>query len=288
MKDTEEEVNRKKNDTIEPIGDSLIQHGKLSNRVYLMRVSETDDPDQLMSEIDKLVRNNNYTKVFAKVPSNMLPDLIDKQFCMEAMIPDFYYGKTDAFFMSAFHDAERRQPDREAMANFRKLLKDFDPGKVFHPEKEMGIVELKQEHAEEITRVYKLVFKSYPFPIHDPEYIIDTMKTHVRYFGVWDNNRLMGVSSAEMDDNYLNAEMTDFAVDPQYRGGKLASYLLYEMEQQLAETGIKTAYTIARLHSPAMNMTFLKNGYKFSGTLVKNTNIAGKIESMNVFYKPLI
>lgn len=286
MNDTSVDSIQKK-DKIEALGDSLIQHGKLSNRVYLMRVSETDDPNFLFKSIQKLVNANGYTKIFAKVPANLAPVLLEKEFTMEAVIPDFYYGSTDAFFMSAFYDSERKIADPKAMETFKELLRKFDPNTIFSPVKEVPVKELGLEHANDITEVYKKVFKSYPFPIHDPEYIQDTMRTHVRYFGVWEGNRLMAVSSGEIDEKYRNAEMTDFAVDPEFRGQKLACYLLHEMEQKLARQGIKTAYTIARLHSPAMNMTFLKNGYKYSGTLVKNTNISGKIESMNVYYKPL-
>jgi beta-lysine N6-acetyltransferase len=36
-----------------------------------------------------------------------------------------------------------------------------------------------------------------------------------------------------------------------------------------------------------MNKTFLKFDYCYSGTLINNTNIAGSIESMNVYYKHL-
>ena len=63
----------------------------------------------------------------------------------------------------------------------------------------------------------------------------------------------------------------------------LASEKGYEMIQQ----GLKTAYSIARSLSPAMNITFVKNGYKYGGTLGNNTNIAGRIESMNIWYKHL-
>ncbi len=286
MKDTDAEAKQKK-DKIEVIGDSLIQHGKLSNRVYLMRISVKDDPANIFESIHQLVQDNGYTKIFAKIPSTLLPVLIEKDYHIEAVIPDFYYGKTDAFFMSAFYDKDRAIADPEAMNVFKEMLRKFNPKTVFKPEIEIPMKELKIQDASEIAEVYTKVFKSYPFPIHDPEYIKETMKTHVRYFGIRDGSRLTAVSSAEIDDTYKNAEMTDFAVDPEFRGQKLACYLLHEMEQQLANQGIRTAYTIARLHSPAMNMTFLKNGYKYSGTLVKNTNISGKIESMNVYYKPL-
>jgi len=286
MKDTDVEA-KQKNDKIEVVGESLIQHGKLNNRVYLMRISEQDDPAKIFESIHRLVEANGYTKIFAKIPSNLLPVLIEKNFSIEAVIPNFYYGKTDAFFVSAFYDKNRAHPDPDAMKSFKEMLVNFNPNTVFKPDVEIPMKELQIQDAAEIAKIYKKVFKSYPFPIHDPEYIKDTMKTHVRYFGIREDNRLTAVSSAEIDDKYKNSEMTDFAVDPEFRGRKLACYLLYEMEKQLAKHGIKTAYTIARLHSPAMNITFLKNGYKYSGTLVKNTNISGKIESMNVYYKPL-
>jgi hypothetical protein len=34
-----------------------------------------------------------------------------------------------------------------------------------------------------------------------------------------------------------------------------------------------------------MNRTFLRLAYRYSGTLIMNTHISGRIESMNVFYK---
>ena len=39
--------------------------------------------------------------------------------------------------------------------------------------------------------------------------------------------------------------------------------------------------------SAGMNITFSKNGYKYGGTLVNNTDISGQIESMNVWFKNL-
>ncbi len=79
--------------------------------------------------------------------------------------------------------------------------------------------------------------------------------------------------------------MTDFATMPDYRVGQSATHLLSKMELAMESQGITTLYTIARLNSPAMNKTFLKHSYKYAGTLINNTNISGKIESMNVFYK---
>ena len=69
--------------------------------------------------------------------------------------------------------------------------------------------------------------------------------------------------------------MTDFATHPSHRSQGLASFLLYEMEQEMTKRGIKTAYTIARSVSYGMNITFAKHAYTLAGTLINNTNISG-------------
>jgi putative beta-lysine N-acetyltransferase len=82
--------------------------------------------------------------------------------------------------------------------------------------------------------------------------------------------------------------MTDFATLPEARGKGLAGVLLSEMEKNMQRERIATAYTIARARSFGMNVVFARAGYTFAGTLVNNTNIAGGLESMNVWYKQLL
>ena len=90
-----------------------------------------------------------------------------------------------------------------------------------------------------------------------------------------------------MDATSQNVEMTDFATLPEYRGRNLSYYLLQKMLWNMADEGIKTAYTIARSTSFGMNKTFARQGFDFGGTLVNNTLIGDTIESMNVWYKAL-
>ena len=111
------------------------------------------------------------------------------------------------------------------------------------------------------------------------------MEEDVQYFGAENDGELAALSSAEIDFKGGNAEMTDFATQFSHTGNNLSSLLLRAMEKEMKKQEITTLYTIARLNSIPMNKTFLQNDYQYSGTLIKNTNIAGKIESMNVFYK---
>ena len=153
--------------------------------------------------------------------------------------------------------------------------------------KELSVRELHHGDVEDMARIYRGVFSTYPFPIHDPDYLKEVLSDHVRSFGVFSGNKLIALAACEMDRENLNVEMTDFATVAEYRGQKLAYYLLEVMEEKMSEVGIKVAYTIARSLSPGMNITFSRHQYQFAGTLKNNTNIAGQIESMNVWHKAL-
>jgi len=153
-----------------------------------------------------------------------------------------------------------------------------------------GAIKVRQldlSDVEQIADIYRKVFLSYPFPIQNPGYILETMKENVSYFGVKQKGRLIAVASAEIDFEGRNAEMTDFATISDYRGHKLGQRLLTKMEKEMKAIGILTLYTIARLQSIPMNKVFLKHQYQYAGTLVRNTNISGSIESMNVYYKQI-
>ncbi|MBD3226067.1 MAG: putative beta-lysine N-acetyltransferase, partial [Caldithrix sp.] len=155
------------------------------------------------------------------------------------------------------------------------------------PVHDFHIRKIGADDIEHLAEVYKAVFDTYPFPIHDPDYLKKTMQENIVYFGAFKDDRLVAASSCEMDESAGNVEMTDFATLPAFRGNALAVHLLTEMERAMQKRGIQTAYTIARALSAGMNITFAKMGYQFGGTLINNTNISGKIESMNVWYKPL-
>ncbi|MGB3222004.1 MAG: putative beta-lysine N-acetyltransferase [Desulforhopalus sp.] len=274
-------------DKLEKFGrGSVIQHGQVNNRVYLMKLNKTDFPE-ILEYIDNLADSNSYTKIFCKVPFWAVPGFMAKGFSMEAYIPNFYKNQSDVFFVSKFLESDRASGgEYDKLEGLSRLLIAYRTKKTEgQSNKSVQIKVLKRKDVDEISNLYKKTFVSYPFPIFDPAYIYQTMKNNVQYFGIEAKGRLVALSSAEIDPQGKNAEMTDFATMPDYRGGQSATHLLSEMELAMETQGITTLYTIARLNSPAMNKTFLKHSYKYAGTLINNTNISGKIESMNVFYK---
>ncbi|WP_319478807.1 putative beta-lysine N-acetyltransferase [uncultured Draconibacterium sp.] len=275
-------------DKIEKIGnESIIQHGQLNDRVYLMKLGSTDNPSEILEEINTLARENKYSKIVCKIPVHAAPVFLSNGFLAEAQIPSFYNDSIAAFFVSKFLNSDRLLDiETEKLNNLSQMLKKQDsitPNG--HNHSDVKVRKLEKEDYEQITDIYREVFVTYPFPIYNPGYVLKTFQDGTQYFGAESNGKLVALASAEVDEEGKNAEMTDFATLPDQRGKNLSVLLLNALEKSMKEQGITTLYTMARLNSIGMTKTFLKMDYCYSGTLIKNTHIAGKIESLNILYK---
>lgn len=279
-------------DRMEWIGDSLVQHGANSERIYLMKLASADCPG-IVDELDALARKEGYSKIFAKLPARQCEAFLDNGYRTEARIPRLYHGREEGVMLGKFLHPQRlveSEPDlvKDVLDKARARVGHEDDSTVASPlPPGFAIWPLDEKDVGEAAGVYREVFASYPFPIHDPCYLLETMRDHVRYFGVRHEGRLVALASAEMDRKAGHAEMTDFATLPSFRGQGLAQYLLAAMEQAVPADGIRTAFTIARAYSYGMNITFARAGYRFGGTLRNNTQICGRQESMNVWSKAL-
>lgn len=275
-------------DKIETIGHSIIHHGKENNRLYLMKLSDLDE-STIIEQIQKIATENSYSKIVAKVPEKFKSLFSDNGYRKEAYIPNYYKGIEDCFFMCKYLDQKREFLENES--ELEKVLTGAK-SKVGSLKSttlpiNIKIKALTEDDVYNMVSLYKKVFKTYPFPIFDEEYILQTMNENLMYFGIYKKDELIAISSSETAKEYSNCEMTDFAVLPEYRGKNYSIILLQEMEKELKRLDYKVLYTIARAKSYGMNITFSKLGYKHGGLLKNNTNISEGIESMNIWYKEI-
>jgi putative beta-lysine N-acetyltransferase len=275
-------------DRVTRIGEALIQHGSENDRVYLMKLG-SEDPAGTVQRLEALARQEGYAKIIAKVPQGARDSFAAADFRHEAHVPGFYRGRQDVHFMAKYLQEERRQPrDPQTLGEVLEVARNRQPDEEPpHLSDRYRWRIAEPSDAEAMAALYRQVFATYPFPIHDPEYLLQTMADHIVYFGIWDRKELVALASAEMDVAGGNAEMTDFATQPAFRGEGFATFLLARMEEEMRRRRLPTAYTIARAVSFGMNITFARCGYRFGGTLTNNTNISGSLESMNVWYKPM-
>lgn len=277
-----------KQDTIEYLGKHLIQHGPLSQRIYLMKC-DVSSAQGLPARLHDMARQCRYTKIFAKIPSSLYARFKQAGYVNEASVPAFYKDEQDANFLCLYLDPDRGVSSVESLVS--SVLKQCGVLTVSHRTSKdgytAGVVKCGVDDVDEIAELYSQVFKSYPFPIHDSGYILKTMQENVIYFAMRIDGRLVAISSAEMDIENSNVEMSDFAILEQQQGRGFASILLAAMEQEMLQLDMRTAYAIARAAFGPINFLFAKRGYIHGGCLINNTNICGKLEDMNVWYKRL-
>jgi lysine 2,3-aminomutase len=251
-------------------------------------------PD-VLGDLDALAREEGYGKIVAKARESDFCEFMARGYRVEARVPEFFGAQEPGIFVGKFLD-----PDREAEAEPARVAEVLDVARkegakhalTGAPEPDLTTerpdLEIRKataRDADAVASCYGSVFESYPFPIHDPEFIRETMAEGTRYFAVWDTETLVAASSMEPGGASGAVEMTDFATLPSHRGRGLATGLLGMMERQARKGGVRVAYTIARALSFGMNITFARHLYHFGGTLVNNTQIAGSIESMNVWHR---
>lgn len=275
-------------DIVTTIWKSTIQHGPHNDRVYLMKLAENNF-EQLPGELYRLAAANGYSKIFAKIPEYAIDAFVEEGYLVEAYVPGLYDGRQDAYFLARYLTERRRRIENAAVLDevlvVAKSRAQQNPEFMLSPKYRLKVLE--REDAEAAAELYAKMFATYPFPIFDPEYIAKAMEHNVVYFGIFSAGSLAAVASAEMDVAARNVEMTDFAALPEHSGRGLGVYLLYAMEEAMREHNVVTAYTISRASSPQINITFARMGYAYAGTLINNTNIDGRLESMNVWYKRL-
>ena len=274
-------------DVIEKIGHSTVQHGPINRRIYVMKLAERDVPSILPS-LAQLARDRGYEKIFVKTPGRHQKVFAQAGYEQEASIPRYFKDREDAVFMATyFSETRSRIKNRQDIGDVLALAHKFVPSRSPANDGRFQVQTCQPEDALEMSRLFKAVFKTYPFPVFDPHYLSDSANRHTTYFCIRKQNRIVALAAAEIDPVNRAAEMTDFATLVEYRRQGMADCLLQAMDAEMAQQGMQTAYSIARSLSAGMNITIVRNGYRFGRTLCNNTHNAGRIESMNIWYKHL-
>jgi putative beta-lysine N-acetyltransferase len=271
-------------DKIETIQGSVIQHGRHNDRIYLMHL-HAKGHDTLITKLDRMAVERGYGKIFAKIPATAWYRFQKAGYIQEAFVPGFFRGETDGLFIAKFLSKDRQQPIRETGLGGAKELPTEPVQTANQP---IAIAACSPADATAMAKIYARTFETYAFPIHRPEYIRQAIAKDTIYFCARIKDEMAALAAAEIDSDSRACEMTDFATRPRYRRMGLARHLLRRLDREAVKRDVKTAYTIARSDSTGMNRVFEKCGYTHAGQLVNNTQIGGRIRSMDVWYKRML
>ncbi len=222
-------------------------------------------------------------KLIVKSRTADVPFFIARGFSCEAFIKGYFSG-ADMYFVTMYFSAGRERTEKwhEEQSIIQTLITDRSKSETPSTE-EVKVATMSQ--AFELARLYKEIFKVYPTPLSEEAHIIKTMQQGTVYVYIESDRQIVSAASAEVNEKYHNAELTDCATLPTAAGKGHMKKLLYYLEQKLIKDGITCCYTIARAESLSMNKAFAQLSYTYGGRLVNNCFIYSGLEDMNVWYK---
>ncbi|GAB6181980.1 putative beta-lysine N-acetyltransferase [Desulfotomaculum defluvii] len=235
-----------------------------------------------------LAKKQNIEKIIFPVKEKDLTLLQGNDFQLEGVIKGYFQG-SDAHFLTTYLLEKRRTSGSllEEEQMLQKILGQSREYDMILPNR-FSIKFATSQHVEKIAELFKTVFKSYPTPVYDSNYLNEAIQKGDLYMTCYDGSTLASVATAEIDWNQSHAELTNCATHPDYRGMGLNTILLKRLEENCQTKGIHCLYSLARASSYGMNLVFHRLGYEFQGSLINNCHIAGDFENMNIWVKPTL
>lgn len=244
--------------------------------------------ESLVRHLEELAEENEIGKVLIYAHPEDIPLFEELGFQKEGEISNFFDGDP-ACILSRFVDRKRsvakdeeRKDEIVVMAEQVDLLEE--PTKL--PDG-FTLRHATKEDASELAELYSLVFKTYPTPVHDPNFILECMENDIYFTVVTHQGKIISSASADIFTRYNSAEITDCATHPDYRGKGLLSAIIFDLEQRMREKGVPHLFSLTRALSTGMNMVIAKSGFEYKGRLIQNSQIAGQFEDMNIWVKYL-
>ncbi|KAB3530709.1 putative beta-lysine N-acetyltransferase [Alkaliphilus serpentinus] len=202
---------------------------------------------------------------------------------------DGYFDGEDAFIYSQFLDPTREvcKHKQQQEKIISSAIKKGSIDEIPQLQEEFDLRAARHRDVIEMADVFRQVFKTYPTPMHEPKYIKKVMDDNTIFTLVTYEDKIVSIASADINSKYNNAEITDCATLPEFRGNGLLTHIIANLEERLIEREVPNLFSLTRAQSIGMNHVIAKHGYDYRGTLVQNCDISGSFEDMNIWVKQL-
>lgn len=206
---------------------------------------------------------------------------------LEGIIKGFFEGK-DAYIYATFSEPIE-PPTLARKETEQKVMKIVEQDNQFT--KETVLPEAytmrvaKTEDAQQMAALYNAVFETYPTPMDEPEYIIDMMDDNVYFTIIEHKGQIVSSSAADFLPAFNAAEMTDCATLHRHRNKGLLSHQFTYLVNLMKRQSVRTLFCYARSVSMGMNLISARHGFTYGGRMIRNSNMGGSLENMNVWFK---
>ncbi|CAJ38103.1 putative beta-lysine N-acetyltransferase [Methanocella arvoryzae] len=276
-------------DTLTHIGDTLVQQGRFNERLSVLRLARQDVP-WIIDRLKEIAEDNGYSKILVRAPESRLSHFKSKGYMIEAMIPGFFHGSEDGYFLARYLKHSRKQEYKKIQARqvMRKAMTMACLRKAALPEAGLRFYLADRNDAGELAVLYKTALDIKPFQDYNEAYLKKTMENGVRYYYVRHKGEIIASLSARIDTDVQNVELADLVTHPDFSMNGVSGFLLCRMDEEMRAECMKVSYTTVRALAYPVNAVFAREGYFYCGTLVNNTRDSECFESANVWYKPLV
>ena len=276
-------------DTLEKINGAELHHGKTHNRLYLMQ-SEQNNWDSLIPKMKNLAQEKSYDKILGLIPEDAIEVFKSNGYQVEAKIPRLYNGEITGYFLADYLNVKRAHCNKQELKTIQsvktiaKAANKPEEDSYFALSQNLEVRRLNHNDLSAMIQLHEKAFKSYPFPIHKAEYLLELAERNHEFYGLFDQGELIVSAIIKLHKKESNVEIIDFATHPNSNGLNLSYYLVQEIKKNFDDMDYKTIYSLVRATSYGLNITFSKHGFMLGGTLFNNTLIRDTMESMNVWY----
>lgn len=243
--------------------------------------------EEVILGIIDLAKREGLGKIISNCRIRLLKPFRNCGFTIEGIINGFFQGE-DAYCISFFTDPQRKDSMHKAEEDSIIHSCISNCGQYIPNQRtEYQVRDAAVSDIPQMVKLFSEVFETYPSPIFSMEYLKKVMGERVLFKVAVDSNKLISIASADMDLVNMNAEITDCATYPKYRGKNILSNLIFKLESDLKKKGFHTLYSLSRAINPGINKVLCKHSYRYCGRLVNNCHICGGFEDMNIWIKRL-
>lgn len=169
----------------------------VSKRIKVYKLPNLNRFNEFISKLRIIGKQRDCDKLIFYVKEADRHVIKNQMTCLEGKIESFFNGE-DAFIYALFLNPERHQTDlSEAEMKVLDLIKKRKETNLsYHLPKDYTMRWAVKEDAEQMAKLYKTVFKSYPTPMNDPNFIIEMMSGDVYFLIVEKEGKIVSACSA--------------------------------------------------------------------------------------------
>lgn len=260
-----------------------------SNRIKFYRLPFEKTGQKTLQVLKELGREHRCDKLIFYVKDYEKSILQkDYNFYQEGFIAGFFQGD-DAHIFTIYLEPKRHRPID--IQRQRKVMNIVYQDNQKYQERtlpngyKMRRATVNDTH--EMAQLYDTIFETYPTPMNNPQYIANVMQNDVYFTIIEYKGQVVSVASADFIPALNSAEMTDCATFQEHRKKGLLSHQFSYLIKLMKQMKVQTLFCYSRSVSLGMNLINARHGFTYGGRMVQNSNISGRLECMNIWFKDI-